>query len=382
MKKNIHKIAILTPSISRLGGGMFFSVRNLSRHLIERGITLKVFSAADEYSQKDLMVWDGIPIELYNTKLGKLMYSGHILNKIYNFNPDTVYLNGIWTYQSILSLKISFKGIKTIIAPRGMVDGWALTKSSFQKRIALATYEKYNFRNAHYIHALCHEEAESVWKKFPGARIKIIPNGISVPFNKKYYAIKDGKKNISFTLGYIGRVDEKKGLHDLLLALSHLKQKQQIHNIRLIIAGWGNINYSNKLKEMVDNLMINDIVDFIGQIYGEEKEKFYSNIDAFILPSYSEGLPMAILDSWIRSIPVLMTDECNLQYSFKENAAIRITHDPKDISAKILNLFNKKELERRLIGERGFLIAKQRYAWENIVEQFIEMLFVTDINIK
>ncbi len=374
MEINESRVAILTPSISRLAGGLFFSVRCISRELIQRGINVKVFSVMDKFSHEDLKTWHGIPIELYKSTMGKFCYANHIYSNLLKFQPNTVYLNGIWTYQSVLNLRISCEGIKTVIAPRGMIDGWALKNSFLQKRIALTSYEKYNFQNANLIHALCDNEAISIKKIFPKSRIQVIPNGIDIP-SKKIFNIESfyGQEK-PFILGYIGRLDEKKGLTDLLLAINHIRKTSHIPFIRLAIAGWGSIYYERKLKNMVIQLGLLDVVDFIGQVYGDEKEKFLNQIDAFILPSYSEGLPMAVLDSWARAIPVLMTDECNLQYSFAENAAIRITHDPLNIAEKILHLINRSPEELNAIGSRGFLIAKNKYSWKTIANSMIEML--------
>lgn len=141
MKNSDSRLAILTPSISRLGGGMFFSVRHLSRELVSRGITVKVFSTIDRYSEIDLKSWDDVPVQLYKSTFGKFGYVRHAYNHLINFRPHTVYLNGIWTYQSILTLRASLRGVKTVIAPRGMIDSWALMNSRIQKLAALSLRE-------------------------------------------------------------------------------------------------------------------------------------------------------------------------------------------------------------------------------------------------
>lgn len=232
-----------------------------------------------------------------------------------------------------------------------------------------------NFNNANTIHALCDDEAKSIKNTFPNANIQIISNGIHVPvINQPNLKLLDGKKR-PFTLGYIGRLDEKKGLADLILAISRIKSIAPALLPQLVIAGWGNNHYANKLKDMVHKLQLSHTVDFIGQVYGDEKEKFFNHIDIFILPSYSEGLPMAVLDAWVRGIPVLMTDECNLTFSFAENAAVRITHDPDNMAEIIINFINKNPKELAMIGEKGCWVAKSKYSWDAIADSMVEMLF-------
>ena len=64
---------------------------------------------------------------------------------------------------------------------------------------------------------------------------------------------------------------------------------------------------------------------FPGPQFGTAKAAAYRRADAFVLPSLSEGLPMAILEAWAHEKPVLMTDACNLPEGFAARAAIRLT---------------------------------------------------------
>ena len=68
----------------------------------------------------------------------------------------------------------------------------------------------------------------------------------------------------------------------------------------------------------------NSSVLFLGPAFGETKDALLRSASAFILPSFSEGLPMSILEAWAYRLPVLMTDHCNLPEGFDADAAIRI----------------------------------------------------------
>jgi len=63
---------------------------------------------------------------------------------------------------------------------------------------------------------------------------------------------------------------------------------------------------------------------FFGPAFGEEKEELLRSASAFILPSFSEGLPMSVLEAWAYGLPVVITPECNLPEGFAFQAALEI----------------------------------------------------------
>ena len=57
--------------------------------------------------------------------------------------------------------------------------------------------------------------------------------------------------------------------------------------------------------------------------FGLEKEKIFKNSSAFILPSFSEGLPMAPLEAMSYGVPCLISENCNLNQAIKLGAALK-----------------------------------------------------------
>ena len=90
----------------------------------------------------------------------------------------------------------------------------------------------------------------------------------------------------------------------------------------LVIAGWEQNHYERTLRELAGELGLcgsstpdqgagNGSVYFIGPQFGKKKAGWLRRCDAFVLPSLSEGLPMAVLEAWSFGKPVLLTDGCN-----------------------------------------------------------------------
>lgn len=115
---------------------------------------------------------------------------------------------------------------------------------------------------------------------------------------------------------------------------------------------------------------------FLGPQFGAEKDACYRNCDAFILPSVSEGLPMAVLEAWAYGKPVLMTSQCNLPEGFAADAAIRIEQVGREtpcapgsaftIEAGLSELIRLPPSALRTIGDNGRSLVASRFAWPKI----------------
>ena len=108
-------------------------------------------------------------------------------------------------------------------------------------------------------------------------------------------------------------------------------------------------------------------------IFDREKETALCNADAFILPSHSEGLPMTVLEAWSYSLPVLMTEYCNIPEGFKHNAAIKINPNAKSIAEGLTKLYNLSDNELKLYGTNGYNLVINKFQWPQIAIETMEL---------
>ena len=131
-----------------------------------------------------------------------------------------------------------------------------------------------------------------------------------------------------------------------------------------------------------------DAVDvvFYGPAFGEEKEALLRSADAFILPSFSEGLPMSVLEAWAYGLPVVMTPECNLPEGFASGAALEIRNSlafqpatshslpatPTKLDSDwegLRTLIEMTNHERAAMGMRGRRLVEERFTWPKVAAQ-------------
>ena len=249
-----------------------------------------------------------------------------------------------------------------VVSPRGMLEPWALRRSRGKKSDCLATAGlRPSLSRAAVIHALCDEEAESIRNVVPNVPIAVVPNGVDLPGE---LSASRGLRQREIL--FLGRIHPKKGISLLLEAWASVVA-MRVRDWRLIIAGWDDGGHAEALKSAAARLGLGDSVIFSGPAFGEQKERLFRSAAAFILPSFSEGLPMAVLEAWSYGLPVLMTDACHLPEGFAANAAIRIDPTPESIATALLQLMSgMSDAEREAMGARGRLLVEKRFSWNYI----------------
>lgn len=373
----MEKVVLLSGSNSRNSGGLFNSVKSLAFSLLRNSpYAVSIVSYDDEFSEEDIHTYKFINLLTYKLFGPKqLGLSLNLTGVLKHLNPSVVHQQGIWMFYSrnVKNYKQKNKNVKTIISPRGMLDPWILKNGKWKKEIAKVLYENSNLKKADCIHALCYSEYKSIRAFGLKNPVAIIPNGIDIPFNineKNNREVKEKR-----TLLFISRIHPKKGLKFLIEVLGSIKERNPkiLDSWVLRIAGWSQEGHQEELIIKCEELGIMDNIQFIGSVYGQQKENELKSADAFVLPSYSEGLPMSILEAWSFKLPVVMTKECNLPEGFSENAAVQINHQHEEAVMVLQDFLNLKDSELSIIGENGFKLVQKKFTWDIIGKDTMEL---------
>ena len=371
------RLCVLTASVSRNAGGFFVSVRRLTQSIYNAGVHCRIHAFKDEHTHEDVGAWMPLEVITYSRKgLSIFPVSGTMRQAVTDSRPDIVHCHGLWLFPSLVDLSIK-RSLNTpyVISPRGMMDPWALKNSAWKKKIIGYIFENRHLRNATCIHALCQSEANSIRAYGLKNPIAVLPNGIDLPDQQEFAlppwhgVIEHGSK----VLLYLGRLHPKKGLPNLLAAWKQVQEKTTGVDWILAIAGWSQGGHEQELKDRATALRLEQNVIFVGSQFGEGKAACYHHADAFVLPSFSEGLPMVILEAWAHGLPVLMTPQCNITEGFAANAALSMTPDVESIVAGLEKLMKMSERERAAMGARGKQLVRGTFSWSTIAAQMIEV---------
>ena len=367
------ELAVVTSSISRNAGGLYLSVRKMTQAVALLGVNCTVSGMKDEHTAEDSREWAPLHTCVYPRRgPGFFPLSRAMRKAVLESEPDILHTHGIWLYPSLVDLAAK-REIKTpyVTSPRGMLDPWALRNSHWKKKLAGWLFENWHLSRADCLHALCESEYRSIRAYGLSNPVAIIPNGIDLPEVDRVLPgpwqrqIPKDKKVMLF----LGRIHPKKGLPSLVKAWSRVKLKEWI----LAIAGWDQAGHENQLKELVADFGLAEDVIFLGPVFNDLKKACLQNADAFILPSFSEGLPMSVLEAWSCGLPVLMTEFCNIPEGFEANAAIEIRPEPDSIAERLTEFIDLSEDEQRQIGLNGLQLVKDKFTWPKIAAPMVDV---------
>ncbi|KGR36768.1 putative polysaccharide biosynthesis protein [Vibrio campbellii] len=199
---------------------------------------------------------------------------------------------------------------------------------------------EYLFTHTDRVIVLSKSWADFVGLIAPLSRVTVVNNYV----NRINYIQPLTQVNNSLNILFMGVLGQRKGIYDLLNVVARLKSSG--YRLKLVVGGNGE---TGKVKSVVKKLAIEDVVSVVGWIAGKEKNLEFSKCDVYVLPSYNEGLPMAILEAMsigkcvistsVGGIPEVINDKVNGFVFYPgdlnslENILIRIINDKSIVSS-------------------------------------------------
>jgi glycosyltransferase involved in cell wall biosynthesis len=138
------------------------------------------------------------------------------------------------------------------------------------------------------------------------AKVRVVPNGVDVAAIDAARPGAEVRRELGLTdnvpvIGLVGRLDHwGKGHKELFTAMARLRERHPVH---ALIVGGG--RRAPEMRQLAERLGLADAILFLGQ--RQDVPDLLNAMDVFVLPSYSEGVSLALLEAMAAGRPVIAT---------------------------------------------------------------------------
>ncbi|MFO8052425.1 MAG: glycosyltransferase [Candidatus Omnitrophota bacterium] len=369
-------------------GGPFINTLNLAANLINRGHYVKIIAASKYNSTSKISCqWQlgkeklSIPIKLCRCYEYSFCFSSEFIKEfqatVREF--DLVFIHGLWRFPTSFSAYCCRKlGIPYIIFTHAMLSAWSMRQNSFKKWIYLKLIEKENLDKAKAVLVMDQQEKDYAANLGIKSPKKIFFNALNkedIISAKKLRDIKKQTSKENINILYLGRIHPKKGL---FFAVQALKELVKIYP-DIIFTAAGPVEdqgYFRKVKNYISKNNLKKNIKFKGLVTNFEKEDIYSNSDIFLLPSYDDSRPLALLEAMSYGIPVATTKECKLEEIDNKMGYI-VGQNSDSISDALIKLTKDKDKANQM-GRAGHKFVLDNFIWnkrilelERIIKNYV-----------
>lgn len=180
----------------------------------------------------------------------------------------------------------------------------------------------------------------------------IILNNIITPPQKP----NNRKFEYPVRMHFFGHLAKRKGIWDLLEVLKE-------HNDELrgkYFLRFGGNEYEDEIKKLIAENQLDDVAKFEGWAHGKLKEDILKWSDILILPSYNEGLPIAILEAMSYGMPIISTPVGGIPVVVKNyHNGILVTPGNKEEIWQSLKFFIDNPAKISEYGHKSLEIVKE-----------------------
>ncbi|WP_158824907.1 XrtY-associated glycosyltransferase XYAG1 [Mucilaginibacter lacusdianchii] len=366
------KILHIVPSYkpAYIYGGPIESVARLCEGLVIQGHTVDVYTTTANGPQE----LDIAPGSTLNVDGVQVTYFKRITKDPTHVSPalweqlfktvkeyDIVHIHSWWNILVMVAAKICLtKGAKVIIAPRGMLSHYIFNSGSSKAKKMMHNLFGRSILAKSYFHATAPAEYKECRELIGGWKGFVLPNIISLPDVPITHS-----DNQVFTLLFMSRIHPKKGIEILFHAISQLKFPAQLK-----IAGSGDDEYIQQLKQLADELNIASSVQWLGWKSREEKFTELMSADLFVLVSLNENFANVVVESLHMGTAVLVSQDVALSdFVAKQNLGWVTSLDATDVSEKLSEA--KADQDKLLhLRNHGRSIIESHFSEATLIAQY------------
>lgn len=332
---------------------------------LSRNNTVSVFGVAEAKERPELAKLYPAA-QLFDLVEPKIWFRGAGLHQALRAaarDLDVLHAHMVWDQPVFAAWRVSREfGIPLVVTPHGsFAEKWRY--NSPHKRLYRALIAGRIMKNAATVHALTKAEADAIQELRLQMNIAIIPNGVPEEYFKigrdrtsseAAYPSLAGRKVVL----YLARLWGEKGLD--ILPEAWAKVVSTHPSALLVIAGADYRNYRKTLEEKIERFKIAHSCLLTGPVYESAKTSLLAAASAFVLPSRSEALSMALIEAAAAGLPSVFTPGCNAQELAQAGGGWQVERTPQSLGAKLIEVLAMSEPDLNAVGLRA-----RRWAQDN-----------------
>jgi glycosyltransferase involved in cell wall biosynthesis len=357
-------------------------VRGLARDLSREGIETHV-ATTDDNGPETLDVPRGVPVVQNGATYWYFPRQTHLYTFSWPLGAwlarhvsafDVVHIHALFSYATLPAAYFAHRrGVPYIVRPLGTLNEWGMAnRRPWLKHLSFQLLERHVLSHAAVVHYTSDQErleAERLRVRTPAA---VVPNAVSRPPGKAgagqfrtRFPDLGGRRIVLF----LSRLDAKKGVDLLLPAFAQVLRL--VPQAVLVIAGDGQQELVAALKAQAASLGITSDVVWAGFLDEQQKQAALSDAELFVLPSYSENFGIAVAEALAAGLPVIVSDQIGIHREVSAaGAGLVVGCDVAALHAAMLTLL-ENPADSRLMGERGAVLAREKYSTEAVTRQLI-----------
>lgn len=229
-------------------------------------------------------------------------------------------------------------------------------KSGLVKNVFIELFSKLNKYFIKKANGVIYVTESALQEKYPTKSLTSYASNVELDMKKidlsfESYTLYSNPARI----GLIGSFNNSyKGIAEAIEAISILKDSKK--NVELHILGSGSLE--SHYKFIAKELDVNHLIFFDGILKGgEEVSEWLSSLDLYIQPSYTEGLPRALIEAMSVGLPVVATDVGGIPELLSKDTLIK-PYDSEALSKKIKCFIDSQQLRFKQ-GKLNYLKSKE-----------------------
>ena len=356
------KIIHYIPSIDRTWGGTSTYMQVLAKPLGELAeVHILTHTSDNPLPMENCKVHDIPRFRPFSGTWKKTVVG--LLNSI---KPDVVHINCCWTPDCAMIQRLAQKqGYKVVLTPHGMLEPWIIQRHYWTRKVpALWLYQRAAIQKADCIQATAESERDNLLKLGYNSNIKVVKLGIDADGIEMKKSWKKTRQIL-----FLSRVHIKKGINFLIEAATELRSELQ--GYKIIVAGEGDAAYVAEMKQMISDRGLQDIVQLIGGVYGDEKWRLFQTSDFFVLPTHSENFGLAIAESLASGTPVITTVGTPWNDLNSSNAGAWIEIGTQPLVATLRQFLALSDEELETMGRNGRKLIETKYSAKVMAEEMM-----------